>query len=336
MHIFRGSLVALGVTIGLVIASSSMAGAEAGWAVDVSAHSACVAGSVVVQVSFANHGTKPTYASAVDRDSSVYANLGEIGAGRTATAVLTLGKPSTPQGLVFFDTELADGSDATSREAVYEPIDCATPSSVVATTAKTAKVATPAPAPAPTTQVSLTPTVIEPQGDARALASCYLATGQYHLRVELANSGFVDWTVASSPELPQLIGTPIRQGTAEAQVLDLPGTTKLASFGITVRASNGRKLTVNGAITPAMDGSCATGAAATTVAPSTVAPSTTVAPITTVRPAESVNTKTEPTSAKAKPGVSVVQWLALIVLVILIAGMSWLNSRQRRDQDGSA
>lgn len=328
MHFFRASLISLAtivVAVGLVFASSTPASAETNnWSVDVTAQSICINGAVVVQVSFANHGTKPTYASAVDRDSSVYANLGEIGPGRTATARLTLGKASASEGLVFFDTELVDGTDATSREAVYKPIDCTASASVVATTAKTAKVATPAPTP-------VTPTTAEPtlSADARGLASCDSATGQYHLRVELANSGFIDWTVVSSPELPQLVDTPIRQGTAEAQVLDLPGTTKLASFGLVVRATDGRKLTIAGAITPTMDGNCALGATTTTLAPSTTAVATT----TTVHSTASVAPSAEPTSAKAEHGVSAVQWLALGVLVVLIVGMSWLNSRRRRDQD---
>lgn len=326
MCIFRASIATIVVAIGLVFASSTPASAETNsWSVDVTAQSICASGMVVVQVSFANHGTKPTYASAVDRDSSVYANLGEIGPDQTATGVLALGKASTPEGLVFFDTELVDGSDATSREAVYRPIDCTAPVSMVATTAKTAKVVTPAPAPASVTSTTVEPTL---SADARAMTSCDTATGQYHLRVELANSGFIDWTVVSSPELPKLVDTPIRQGTAEAQVLDLPGTTRLASFGLVVRATDGRKLTIAGAITPTMDGNCALGATTTTLAPST-----TVATTTTVHATASVAPSTEPTSAKAEHGVSAVQWLALGVLVVLIIGMSWLNSRRHHDQD---
>ncbi len=343
MCIFRASIATIVVAIGLVFASSTPASTEINdWSIDVTAQSTCANGSAIVQVSFANHGTKPTYASSVDRDSSVYANLGEIGPGQTAAGVLALGKPSTPEGLVFFDTELVDGTDAISREAVYKPIDCTVPTTVVATTAKTAKVATPTQAPVAPTTAGLAPAVIEPRADARGLTSCDTATGQYHLRVELTNSGFIDWTVVSSSELPQLVGTPIRQGTAEAQMLDLPGTTKLASFSLVVRAADKRKLTITGAITPTMDGKCAHEATTTTLAAaaSATAPSTNVATTTTMHATASVSTKVAPistkaasASTKAEHSNTAVQWLLIGVLIVLIIGMSWLNSHRHRDQD---
>ena len=71
------------------IATAQVAGA---WTVETSASASCPEGSqsVVVKVSFTNNDHRSMYVSAVDRDTSVYANLGEVKPGQSYVAALRL------------------------------------------------------------------------------------------------------------------------------------------------------------------------------------------------------------------------------------------------------
>ena len=296
------------------IATAQVAGA---WTVETSASATCPEGSqsVVVKVSFTNNDHRSMYVSAVDRDTSVYANLGEVKPGQTASASLKLAKTSVGQGLIFFDMEWTDGDGGDSREAVYEAAGCKP--LVTTTTMKT------------------TTTTVKPSaellGSTQAYAKCE-TVGVYSLRVEVSNNGDANWTVTSSPTFPQLVGLSLREGTAEARNYQLPGATTATSYQLAARAEDGRAITLNGSITPGLDGKCTSDIVTTTTSTSTTsttapAVTTTTTPSPTTTPGSTGNPPTE--LAYTGPN-GYTPWLVVGGLLLFAAGSSILLARKPR------